>query len=119
MEHLVIGMKASIAELEAWQAANKDIPEVVERSIREYKNTMRNAIDSMQKVPFESGDRVELVSSSHEGGGYFSGDFGTVEDVRPSTRPSGYVEYDVLVSWDTSAADCWMPATDLLGTDQV
>lgn len=113
MELLVMGMRASIKELDAWEAANPDIPDVVGRAIIEYRNLMVGAIDTMQTAPFKEGEPVELSSNRYESRGYYRGDKGTVEDIRKSDLNIGY---EIKVTWDTgSAADYWMPASDFSG----
>ncbi|MDT2287909.1 hypothetical protein P7H17_20230 [Paenibacillus larvae] len=62
-----------MAELNAWQDANPDVPEVVVQAIDHYYMEMCRAIEEAQKPPFEIGDEVELISSSYEDGGHFKG----------------------------------------------
>lgn len=57
---------------------------------------------------FVVNDRVELISSSYEDAGLFSGDYGTAIEVR---RIDGHE--DVLISWDSGADECWIDGKDL------
>jgi hypothetical protein len=115
MEHLITGMQKTIAELITWQSANLNVPDAVNQAIRNYKNEMLKAIETMQKAPFEVGDSVELISSSYEDGGHFSGDTGRVIDIKPSVLPSGHIEHDIRVVWDNGAEECWIDADDFTG----
>ncbi|MDT2259642.1 hypothetical protein P7H06_09080 [Paenibacillus larvae] len=53
MEHLIKGMRKTMAELNAWQDANPDVPEVVVRVGDHYHMEMCSAIEEMKKPPFE------------------------------------------------------------------
>ncbi|MDT2261683.1 hypothetical protein P7H06_22300 [Paenibacillus larvae] len=112
MEHLIKGMRKTMAELNAWQDANPDVPEVVVQAIDHYYMEMCRAIEEAQKPPFEIGDEVELISSSYEDGGHFSGDTGMVIDVKSAELPEGTWSHDIRVDWDNGAEECWMGAED-------
>ncbi|MEV2910543.1 hypothetical protein ABNF65_18470 [Paenibacillus larvae] len=112
MEHLIKGMRKTMAELKAWLNANPDVPEVVKQAIGHHYGEMCRAIEEAQKPPFEIGDEVELDSNSYEDGGHFSGDTGMVIDVKSAELPSGHMEHDIRVDWDNGAEECWMGAED-------
>ncbi|NRS20616.1 hypothetical protein HP398_29795 [Brevibacillus sp. HB1.4B] len=57
-------------------------------------------------------ERVELVSSSYEDGGLRSGDIGKVIDVKSTHLPSGQIQVDLRVEWESGAKTCWIGAED-------
>ncbi|AVF28854.1 hypothetical protein [Paenibacillus larvae] len=114
MEQLIAGMQKIIAELIKWQTANPNVPEAVNQAIQNYRNEMIKKIETMAKTPFETGDIVELVSSSYEDSEHFSGDLGKVVDVKSSVLPCGHVEHDIQVVWDNGTDECWINAADFI-----
>lgn len=115
LEHLITGMRKTISELIAWQSAHQDVPDYVNQAIQSYKGEMRKAIESMLKPPFEVGDPVELVSSSYEDSGLFSGDTGIVIQSKSTILQSGHDEHSIRVIWDKGAGECWIDADDFIG----
>jgi len=65
----------------------------------------------LSEWPYE---QVELVSSSYEDDGHFSGDTGRVINVKSSRLPSGHIEVDLRVEWDNGAETCWIGAEDFI-----
>lgn len=57
-------------------------------------------------------ERVELVSTSYEDGGLRSGDIGKVIDVKSTRLPSGQIQVDLRVEWESGAKTCWIGAED-------
>lgn len=57
-------------------------------------------------------ERVELVSSSYKDGGLYSGNTGSVINVKSSLLPSGHIEIGLRVEWDNGAETCWIAAED-------
>lgn len=60
---------------------------------------------------FKVGDRVELISSSYEDGGHYSGDIGKVVD-KTVTNHGRFSEQDIRVRWENGAEECWISAED-------
>lgn len=112
MNHMIIGMKKTISELNDWEPENTNIPEAIQQAIRHYRGELNQAIKHLQEPPFGINDRVELSSSSYEDGGHFSGDAGFVIDVKSAEQSDGLMEHEILVVWDDGSEDCWIDAGD-------
>ena len=112
MEHIIRGMRKTIAELITWQSEHPDVPESVKQAIRSYREEMINSIESLVTPPFQVDDRVELISRTYEDGGYYPGDTGTVVDMKSAVLPSGHAEHEIRVRWDNGGNECWIDASD-------
>ncbi|MFF2531292.1 hypothetical protein ACFVS2_20530 [Brevibacillus sp. NPDC058079] len=95
-----------------WQSEQVDAPEAVNQAVNHYRRELLTAIKDLQQPDYEVDDRVELVSSSYEDAGLFSGDTGIVIDVKSTTLTSGHMQYDIRVEWDKGSDACWISAED-------
>ncbi|EGL15306.1 MULTISPECIES: hypothetical protein [unclassified Paenibacillus] len=115
MQQLINGLKKDILEMIQWQNANPDAAEVIKTAIRKYRNEIKRAIEDMQQPPFEVGDSVELCSSSFEDSGLLNGDVGEVLEIKSASDSIGQKEWDVRVSWENGAEECWIGADNFTG----
>ncbi|WPS85293.1 hypothetical protein SMD22_01310 (plasmid) [Brevibacillus halotolerans] len=95
-----------------WQSNNSTAPEAVIQAVRHYRRELINAIKEMQNPEFEVYDRVELISSSYEDAGLFSGATGKVIDVKSDVLSSDPVKCDIRVEWDNGCETCWISGED-------
>ncbi|GGF86693.1 hypothetical protein [Paenibacillus aceti] len=112
MNHMIIGMKKTLSDLNTWDTENPDTPDIIKQAIRHYRCDLNQAIKHLQEPPFGINDRVELTSSSYEDSGHYSEDTGFVIDIKSNEMPDGLMEHEILVVWDDGSEDCWIDARD-------